>query len=62
MAPKRDPEGTQIDAKIVFFLEPNFGTNFGAKKGDRGVRIQAEPGPGGTLLDHESIILRYLEV
>ena len=27
-----------------------------------GLRSQAEPGPGGTPLDHESIILRYVEV
>ena len=46
------------------FFEPNFGTDFEAKKGDGGggLRSQAEPGPGGTPLDHESIILRYLEV
>ena len=35
MTPKWLPEGTQIDAKIVFFLELKFGTHFGAKMGDK---------------------------
>ena len=35
MTPKWLPEGTQIDAKIVFFSESKFGSDFGAKMGDK---------------------------
>ena len=56
------PGGTQIDVEIMFFLGAEFWNEFWSEHRRQVFRTEAEPGPGGTLLDHESIILRYLEV
>ena len=61
-APKRDPGGTQIDAQILVFFGAELCNEVASKKGRQGIQSEAGPGPGGTLLDHESVILRYLGV
>ena len=59
MTPKWLPEGTQIDAKILIFFGPKFGTDFGAKKGDRWLTPRLGRALGGAFLDHESITLIF---
>ena len=58
---KMAPGGHPNRCPNRFFFGVEIRNQFWSENGRQLPHNQDEPSPGGTLLDHESIILRYLE-